>query len=34
MKNPYISPHKLKQNTQSPLATTFGLETRHTIYVA
>jgi len=32
MKNPYISLHKLKQKTQSSLAT-FGLETRHTIYV-
>jgi len=30
MKNPYISLHKLKQKTQSSLAT-FGLGTRHTI---
>jgi len=34
MKNPYISLYKLKQKTQSSLATTSGLETRHTIYVA
>jgi len=35
MKYPYISRHKLKQKTQSSLATiTFSLETRHTIHVA
>jgi len=32
MKNPYISLHNLKQKTQSSLATTSGLETRHIIY--
>jgi len=34
MKNPYISLRKLKQKTQSFLATTSGHETRHTINVA
>jgi len=32
MKNPYISLHNLKQKTQSYLATTSGLETRHIIH--